>query len=198
MINFIDRIGCHQGHLETSVDETKVVINTRRRKTAEIEAGIEISTAHANKDETSVTVCLIAVIDDFAKMVIATPRDRSGSPGASRRHGRDRSDRSPPRNPRSTARGTQSHHAERTRAKSDDFENTPDRDIKMEDSAAEDAVTAEMRRLMKFTSFRSTQNTDFYAAENKYNYGVRKDKQTKYRQYMNRTGGFNRPLSPTR
>jgi len=27
---------------------------------------------------------------------------------------------------------------------------------------------------------------------------VRKEKKTEYRQYMNRVGGFNRPLSPSR
>ncbi|KJZ71873.1 hypothetical protein HIM_08718 [Hirsutella minnesotensis 3608] len=27
---------------------------------------------------------------------------------------------------------------------------------------------------------------------------VRKEKKTEYRQYMNRQGGFNRPLSPSR
>jgi U4/U6.U5 tri-snRNP-associated protein 3 len=30
------------------------------------------------------------------------------------------------------------------------------------------------------------------------NYGVRKDKTMEARQYMNRQGGFNRPLSPSR
>lgn len=28
-------------------------------------------------------------------------------------------------------------------------------------------------------------------------YAVRKEKKTEYRQYMNRLGGFNRPLSPS-
>ena len=28
--------------------------------------------------------------------------------------------------------------------------------------------------------------------------GVRKEKKSEYRQYMNRQGGFNRPLSPSR
>jgi U4/U6.U5 tri-snRNP-associated protein 3 len=53
-----------------------------------------------------------------------------------------------------------------------------------------------LARLMGFRKFKSTKNTK--VPGNEYNYAVRKEKQTKYRQYMNRQGGFNRPLSPTR
>lgn len=53
-----------------------------------------------------------------------------------------------------------------------------------------------MMRLMGFNSFKSTKNTK--VPGNDKNYGVYKVKQTEYRQYMNRVGGFNRPLSPTR
>jgi U4/U6.U5 tri-snRNP-associated protein 3 len=55
---------------------------------------------------------------------------------------------------------------------------------------------AEMQRVMGFKGFRSTKNTK--VPGNDKNYGVYKAKKTEYRQYMNRTGGFNRPLSPTR
>lgn len=51
-----------------------------------------------------------------------------------------------------------------------------------------------IKRLMGFGTFRSTKNTK--VAGNSKNYGVRKEKKTEYRQYMNRQGGFNRPLSP--
>jgi hypothetical protein len=53
-----------------------------------------------------------------------------------------------------------------------------------------------MKRLMGFVGFKSTKNTK--VPGNDKLYGVRKDKKTEYRQYMNRVGGFNRPLSPTR
>lgn len=53
---------------------------------------------------------------------------------------------------------------------------------------------ARMKRIMGFGSFRSTKNTK--VPGNDKNYGVRKETKTTYRQYMNRTGGFNRPLSP--
>jgi len=59
---------------------------------------------------------------------------------------------------------------------------------------SDDDDEAVMAKLMGFASFRSTKNTK--VPGNDKLYAVRKDKKTKYRQYMNRTGGFNRPLSP--
>jgi U4/U6.U5 tri-snRNP-associated protein 3 len=58
-----------------------------------------------------------------------------------------------------------------------------------------DDVEAAMTKTMGFSRFRSTQNTKVPGNNI---YGVRKEKKTQYRQYMNRPGGFNRPLSPTR
>ncbi|KAL4898612.1 hypothetical protein BDV59DRAFT_167204 [Aspergillus ambiguus] len=63
------------------------------------------------------------------------------------------------------------------------------------DAVDEDDLEAMMRRSMGFTRFRSTKNTKVPGNDI---YGVRKEKQTEYRQYMNRVGGFNRPLSPSR
>lgn len=54
---------------------------------------------------------------------------------------------------------------------------------------------AAMKRVMGFGTFRTTKNTKVPGNQI---YGVRKEKKTTYRQYMNRVGGFNRPLSPTR
>ncbi|KAK8200743.1 hypothetical protein M8818_006058 [Zalaria obscura] len=70
---------------------------------------------------------------------------------------------------------------------------TADGDEEMDEDEDEEA---QMRRLMGFSGFRSTKNTK--VPGNDKLYGVRKDKQTEYRQYMNRVGGFNRPLSPSR
>jgi len=58
----------------------------------------------------------------------------------------------------------------------------------------EDPLTAELFRVMGFKCFKTTKNTK--VAGNEGAYAVRIDKDTKYRQYMNRKGGFNRPLSP--
>ncbi|KAL8789547.1 MAG: hypothetical protein Q9195_006774 [Heterodermia aff. obscurata] len=59
----------------------------------------------------------------------------------------------------------------------------------------EDPETAELRKMMGFAGFRSTKQTKVPGNNV---YGVRKEKKTEYRQYMNRIGGFNRPLSPSR
>ncbi|KAH7058875.1 hypothetical protein B0J12DRAFT_651798 [Macrophomina phaseolina] len=66
----------------------------------------------------------------------------------------------------------------------------------VDDKADGDEETRELERLMGFSSFSSTSNTK--VPGNDRNYAVRKEKKTEYRQYMNRTGGFNRPLSPSR
>ena len=59
----------------------------------------------------------------------------------------------------------------------------------------EDPEIALMRQMMGFAGFRSTKQTKV-PGNNVYE--VRKEKKTEYRQYMNRVGGFNRPLSPSR
>lgn len=61
-----------------------------------------------------------------------------------------------------------------------------------QDSDEEEAL---MRHMMGFAGFRSTKQTK--VPGNNW-YGVRKEKKSEYRQYMNRVGGFNRPLSPSR
>lgn len=60
---------------------------------------------------------------------------------------------------------------------------------------AEDDDAAAMQAMMGFGGFSTTKNTKILGN----NVGaVRKEKKTEYRQYMNRVGGFNRPLSPSR
>lgn len=60
------------------------------------------------------------------------------------------------------------------------------------ESGDEDAL---LKRVMGFEKFRTTKNTKVPGNQI---YGVNKEKKTTYRQYMNRVGGFNRPLSPSR
>lgn len=74
-------------------------------------------------------------------------------------------------------------------------------DVMDEDPAEDDDLEVEdegmdaMQAMMGFGGFGSTKGKK--VAGN--NVGtVRKEKKTEYRQYMNRIGGFNRPLSPTR
>ncbi len=58
-----------------------------------------------------------------------------------------------------------------------------------------DPETAQMRKMMGFATFKTTKNTKVPGNDV---WAIRKEKKTEYRQYMNRVGGFNRPLSPSR
>ncbi|EGS20989.1 uncharacterized protein CTHT_0028280 [Thermochaetoides thermophila DSM 1495] len=64
-----------------------------------------------------------------------------------------------------------------------------------EEVVVEEEGLDEMAKMMGFSGFGSTQGKHVIGNNV---YAVRKEKKTKYRQYMNRIGGFNRPLSPTR
>ena len=66
-----------------------------------------------------------------------------------------------------------------------------DEDIVVE----EDDGLAAMQAMMGFGGFGTTKQKK--VAGNDVS-AVRKEKKTEYRQYMNRVGGFNRPLSPPR
>jgi U4/U6.U5 tri-snRNP-associated protein 3 len=59
-----------------------------------------------------------------------------------------------------------------------------------------DDDTWEMMKTMGFGGFKSTKNRK--VPGNDKNHGIARDKQLVARQYMNRQGGFNRPLSPSR
>ncbi|QIX02041.1 hypothetical protein AMS68_007558 [Peltaster fructicola] len=59
-----------------------------------------------------------------------------------------------------------------------------------------DVEPTELRRVLGIAGFNSTKETK--VPGNNLNYGVDRVKTTTYRQYMNRVGGFNRPLSPPR
>lgn len=75
-------------------------------------------------------------------------------------------------------------------------EESPDLDMKDAAQKPEDMddETWEMKKFMGFAGFKSTKNQK--VPGNDRNYGVRKEKLMEARQYMNRQGGFNRPLSP--
>lgn len=70
----------------------------------------------------------------------------------------------------------------------------PSRDVQMANGHEDEDSEAEMARVMGFKDFRTTKNTK--VPGNDKNYAVSKVKKAEYRQYMNRVGGFNRPLSP--
>ncbi len=60
---------------------------------------------------------------------------------------------------------------------------------------SDEELQEQMQKMMGFATFKSTKNTK--VPGNDKLYAVRKEKKTEYRQYMNRVGGFNRPLSPS-
>jgi U4/U6.U5 tri-snRNP-associated protein 3 len=62
-----------------------------------------------------------------------------------------------------------------------------------EEIIVEDDGMAAMQAMMGFGGFSTTQNKKVPGNDVS---AVRKEKKTEYRQYMNRVGGFNRPLSP--
>ena len=64
-----------------------------------------------------------------------------------------------------------------------------------EDIIVEDDAMADMQAMMGFGGFGTTHQKKVPGNDV---YAVRKEKKTQYRQYMNRVGGFNRPLSPPR
>jgi U4/U6.U5 tri-snRNP-associated protein 3 len=63
-----------------------------------------------------------------------------------------------------------------------------------DDIVIEDDGMAAMQAMMGFGGFSTTQNKQVVGNDIS---AVRKEKKTEYRQYMNRVGGFNRPLSPS-
>ncbi|CAG8974832.1 hypothetical protein HYALB_00000447 [Hymenoscyphus albidus] len=71
-----------------------------------------------------------------------------------------------------------------------------DADLEDDDEIViEDDGMAAMQAMMGFGGFSTTHNKKVPGNDIS---AVRKEKKTEYRQYMNRVGGFNRPLSPTR
>ncbi|KAK4250377.1 hypothetical protein C7999DRAFT_29203 [Corynascus novoguineensis] len=75
------------------------------------------------------------------------------------------------------------------------FDAEPMDEDEVEDVIVEDDGLDDMAAMMGFGGFGTTKGKKVLGN----NVGAaRKEKKTQYRQYMNRVGGFNRPLSPTR
>ncbi|KAL2197593.1 hypothetical protein P885DRAFT_77279 [Corynascus similis CBS 632.67] len=75
------------------------------------------------------------------------------------------------------------------------FDAEPMDEDEVEDVVVEDDGLDDMAAMMGFGGFGTTKGKKVLGN----NVGAaRKEKKTQYRQYMNRVGGFNRPLSPTR
>ncbi|KAJ5882466.1 uncharacterized protein N7529_001138 [Penicillium soppii] len=125
------------------------------------------------------------------KTVKFRERSRSRSPGRSGTRAR-----SPPRGPKGDRRDPRSRDDGRKANGAQAVDQHADKmDVDFNSDADEDEIEAQMRKAMGFTRFRTTKNTKIPGNDI---YGVRKEKKIEYRQYMNRQGGFNRPLSPSR
>lgn len=135
-------------------------------------------------------------------------RSRSRSPRREA-HEDGRSRRSPPRAIKSERPREESKYADEKRKK--DKHNQPPGRVKRDPSPdlkkssrnvvqsketgdSFEAEDAQLRKMMGFSGFKSTKETK--VPGNDMLYGVRTEKTTQYRHYMNRVGGFNRPLSP--
>ncbi|ROT42141.1 hypothetical protein SODALDRAFT_374504 [Sodiomyces alkalinus F11] len=79
------------------------------------------------------------------------------------------------------------------RGRDDGGDSGGDDDVDVEVDGDEDAMA--MAAMMGFGGFGTTKGKKIVGNNVG---GVRKEKKSEYRQYMNRQGGFNRPLSPTR
>jgi U4/U6.U5 tri-snRNP-associated protein 3 len=136
-------------------------------------------------------------------------RDRSRSPTRHSTRPSDARQRSPPRGPggrdrdRGRDRDGDVSMNGRSKNKHTNPPTGPSKKSGEEDSKSRTAPPPEdeddeaaMRRVMGFGMFKTTKNTK--VPGNDKNYAVSKNKTIEYRQYMNRKGGFNRPLSPSR
>lgn len=108
---------------------------------------------------------------------------------AGRRRGRDREDDS------HNEREREPEQRDEPRNRGDDGGAAAEPMDEDDDMEVEDDGMGDMAAMMGFGGFGSTKGQKVVGN----NVGaVRKEKKTEYRQYMNRVGGFNRPLSPSR
>ena len=124
------------------------------------------------------------------------PRDKERD----RERERDRSKRDSKRRKRSGSREKRSSKRSRSRSRSRSVEITSNLEtrapITAEELEGKSNEEAEMMKLMGFGSFDTTKGQHVHGNEEPLHGTVQKVLKRKYRQYMNRKGGFNRPLDP--
>ncbi|KAJ5972865.1 uncharacterized protein N7479_002783 [Penicillium vulpinum] len=185
--------------------ETTDATAENARMEGENGAGLEIAATGTDETETEKGVgprtergapvgsaTRIDEVGNAPKNVKFRERSRSRSP-----HRNGTRARSPPRGPKSDRKDPQSRDDRRkaTGAQPGPVRHEDEMDVDFNEDADEDEMEAQMRKAMGFSRFRTTKNTKIPGNNI---YGVRKEKKIEYRQYMNRQGGFNRPLSPSR
>ncbi|KFY52828.1 hypothetical protein V496_08114 [Pseudogymnoascus sp. VKM F-4515 (FW-2607)] len=118
---------------------------------------------------------------------VGRPDSRAGS--------RDPGGQSPAQADAAATNASTSH---KNKPKASDFIAADDMDVEEgedDDIEVEDDAMAAMQAMMGFGGFGTTKQKKVLGNDIG---GIRKEKKTEYRQYMNRVGGFNRPLSPSR
>ncbi|NXH96280.1 SNR27 protein, partial [Pachycephala philippinensis] len=118
-------------------------------------------------------------------------RDRDRRRSRSRSPHRRRSSRSPRRH-RSSSSSPARAKERRDEEKKELKDSKKERQITEEDLQGKTEEEIEMMKMMGFASFDTTKGKKVDGAANAYAINV--SQKRKYRQYMNRKGGFNRPL----
>ncbi|KAJ5699539.1 hypothetical protein N7455_011428 [Penicillium solitum] len=195
----------HQLHEMTDATAGIALARENARTEGENGAGLEIAATGIDETEIEMGAGLktergapvgsatrIDEVGNAPKSVKFRERSRSRSP-----HRNGTKARSPPRGPKSDRKDSRSRDDGRkaTGAQRGPGRNEDEMDVDFKEDADEDEMEAQMRKTMGFSRFRTTKNTKIPGNDI---YGVRKEKKIEYRQYMNRQGGFNRPLSPSR
>ncbi|EKV12215.1 hypothetical protein PDIG_45400 [Penicillium digitatum PHI26] len=188
-------------------DTTAGIALARENARMEGENGAGLEIAATVIDEMVSEMAVGLRIEREAPVVSATKIDEVGYPPKSVKfHERSRSRsphrngtmaRSPPQGPKSDRKDPRSRDDWRKAIGAHPGPNRheDEMDVDFNEDADEDQLEAQMRKTMGFSRFRTTKNTKIPGNNI---YGVRKEKKIEYRQYMNRQGGFNRPLSPSR
>ncbi|KAJ5521203.1 hypothetical protein N7527_005318 [Penicillium freii] len=195
----------HQLHEMTDATAGIALAHENARMEGENGAGLEIAAIETDETETEMgagpktergapvgSAIRIDEVGNAPKNVKFRERSRSRSP-----HRNGTKAQSPPRGPKSDRKDPRSRDDGRraTGAQQGPARNEDEMDVDLKEDADEDEMEAQMRKTMGFSRFRTTKNTKIPGNDI---YGVRKEKKIQYRQYMNRQGGFNRPLSPSR
>ncbi|KAK4066969.1 uncharacterized protein Triagg1_7969 [Trichoderma aggressivum f. europaeum] len=172
--------GTDRGHENDVI--TREIAQCHRISTDKTVGGTEIEAAEiVAQDEMEIGGT--ALVDRTIGMTVMTLR-KTNDPNAKAKA--DKRSPSPARRDRGSRRDASPSPA---RMEQDEY----DDDIEVE--GQDDDDVAAMQAMMGFGGFGTTKGKK--VAGNNAG-GVRKEKKSEYRQYMNRQGGFNRPLSPSR
>ena len=123
-------------------------------------------------------------------------RDREKLSKSSREHDRDRERRRRSTSKEKRSRKSRSKTRSRSKSKEKSTKLVSRKPVTAEEFSDPTEEEAEMMKLMGFGSFDTTKGKHVQGNEEPMHGTVQVVLKRKYRQYMNRKGGFNRPLDP--